>query len=105
LLKTASGQEIVRAIRSALNGRHTIASTVAQQLASHTKDEALTEREIAVLCRVAEGRSNKEIADALFISEDTVKARMKTIMGKLGAEDRTHAVIIAMRRGFFDSMP
>lgn len=105
LLKTASGQEIIRAIRSALNGRHTIASTVAQQVASHTKDEALTEREIAVLCRVAEGRSNKEIADALFISEDTVKARMKTIMGKLGAEDRTHAVIIAMRRGFFDSMP
>lgn len=105
LLKTASGQEIIRAVRSALNGRHIVASTVAQQVASHTKDEALTEREIAVLCRVAEGRSNKEIADALFISEDTVKARMKTIMGKLGAEDRTHAVIIAMRRGFFDSMP
>jgi len=104
LLKTASGQEIIRAIRNALDGRHTVTSQVAKQVAQHPEHETLTEREIAVLRKVAEGRSNREIADALFISEDTVKARMKTILGKLGAEDRTHAVIIAMRRGFFDSI-
>jgi DNA-binding NarL/FixJ family response regulator len=105
LLKTARRDEIIKAIRGALSGRHTVAPEVAQEIASHTGQERLTEREIGVLKLVAKGRSNRDIADALCISEDTVKARMKSIMGKLDAEDRTHAVMIAIRRGFMDSQP
>jgi DNA-binding NarL/FixJ family response regulator len=102
ILKTARRDEILKAIRGALSGRHTVAPEVAQEIASNTGREGLTEREIGVLRLVAKGRSNRDIADALFITEDTVKARMKSIMGKLDAEDRTHAVMIAIRRGFMD---
>jgi len=105
LLKTARRDEIIKAVRGALSGRHTVAPEVAQEIASHTGQEGLTEREIGVLKLVAMGRSNRDIAEALCISEDTVKARMKSIMGKLDAEDRTHAVMIAIRRGFMDSHP
>lgn len=103
LLKTARRDEIIKAIRGALAGRNTVAPEVAQEIASHTGHEGLTEREVDVLKRVAEGRSNREIAEVLCISEDTVKARMKSIMGKLDAGDRTHAVMIAIRRGFMDA--
>jgi len=102
LLKTARAQEIVRAIRGALVGRRTIASDVAQQVAQHMGEEQLTDRETSILKLVAQGRSNRNIADALFISEDTVKARLKSIMRKLNADDRTHAVMIAIGRGFID---
>jgi DNA-binding NarL/FixJ family response regulator len=102
LLKTARRDEIIKAIRGAVAGRHTMAPEVAQEIASHTGQELLSEREIGVLRLVAKGRSNHDIADALCISEDTVKARMRSIMAKLGAEDRTHAVMIAIRRGFMD---
>jgi DNA-binding NarL/FixJ family response regulator len=102
LLKTARRDEIIKAIRGAVAGRHTMAPEVAQEIASHTGQELLTEREIGVLRLVAKGRSNHDIADALCISEDTVKARMRSIMAKLAAEDRTHAVMIAIRRGFMD---
>lgn len=105
LLKTARREEIIKAIRGALSGRHTMAPEVAQEIASHTGQQGLTEREVGVLELVAKGHSNRDIADTLCISEDTVKARMKSIMGKLGAEDRTHAVMIAIRRGFMDSQP
>ncbi|GLQ45908.1 DNA-binding response regulator [Dyella lipolytica] len=105
LLKTARRDEIIKAVRSALSGRHTVAPEVAQEIASHTGHEGLTEREIGVLKLVSEGHSNRDIAHALCISEDTVKARMKSIMGKLDAEDRTHAVMIAIRRGFMDARP
>lgn len=103
ILKTARRDEILKAIRGALAGRHTVAPEVAQEIATHTGSEGLTAREIGVLHLVAKGRSNRDIAEALFITEDTVKARMKSIMSKLGAEDRTHAVMIAIRRGFMDS--
>jgi DNA-binding NarL/FixJ family response regulator len=105
LLKTARREEIVRAIRGALTGRHIVDPEVAQEIASHSGRERLTDREIVVLSLVAQGRSNRDIAEALNITEDTVKARMKSIMAKLGAEDRTHAVMIAMKRGFLDSLP
>nr|WP_203546759.1 response regulator transcription factor [Dyella caseinilytica] len=105
LLKTARRDEIIKAVRGALSGRNTVAPEVAQEIACHAGHENLTEREVEVLKRVAEGLSNRDIADALCISEDTVKARMKSIMGKLGAEDRTHAVMIAIRRGFMDARP
>jgi DNA-binding NarL/FixJ family response regulator len=102
LLKSARRDEIMKAIRGALAGRHTVAPEVAQEIASHTGQEFLSEREIGVLKLVAKGRSNHDIAAALSVSEDTVKARMRSIMAKLGAEDRTHAVMIAIRRGFMD---
>lgn len=102
LLKTARSHEIIRAVRSALVGRHTVAPEVAHQVAQHMGEEPLTEREISILKLVAQGRSNRHIANTIHISEDTVKARMKSIMRKLGADDRTHAVMIAIGRGFID---
>lgn len=103
LLKTARREEIIKAIRGAIAGRYTVAPEVAQQIAFHTGSEGLTPRELSVLQLVARGQSNRLIAETLNISEDTVKARMKSIMAKLEAQDRTHAVTIAIRRGFIDS--
>ncbi len=72
---------------------------MAAQLAEHLSDEALTPREIEVLRHIAEGNRNKDIAERLFISEETVKVHVKHVMDKLGASDRTEAVSIAIRRG------
>ena len=99
LLKSLPPKEMVAAIRHVHAGRKSIPTEVATQLAEHLGDEALTEREIAVLSRVAGGNRNRDIADQLFISEETVKVHMKHIMEKLGASDRTQAVAIAIRRG------
>jgi DNA-binding NarL/FixJ family response regulator len=103
LLKTATREEILAAIRSVMNGRRVVASEVAGEIASHAWSEMLSDRELSVLRLVATGHTNKRIADVLCISEDTVKARLKNIMTKLGAMDRTHAVTIARNRGFFDA--
>jgi DNA-binding NarL/FixJ family response regulator len=103
LLKSACRDEILRAVRAAAAGRHVVAAEAAQNIANHLGSESLTLRELSVLRLVAEGKSNREVAEALSISEDTVKARMKSLMAKLNAEDRTHAVTIAIRRGFMDS--
>jgi DNA-binding NarL/FixJ family response regulator len=72
------------------------------EIAEHAADDALTDREIAVLKRVAVGSANKQIATTLGISEETVKAHMKSILAKLAANDRTHAVTIALNRGIID---
>jgi DNA-binding NarL/FixJ family response regulator len=103
LLKSAARDEILKAIRSTMQGRHVVAPEVAHEMDSHRGSEKLTARELSVLRLVAEGKSNRAIAEALYVSEDTVKARMKSLMAKLGADDRTHAVTIAVRRGFLDS--
>lgn len=103
LLKSACRDEILRAVRAAAAGRHVVATQAAQDIANHLGSESLTLRELGVLRLVAEGKSNREIALALNISEDTVKARMKSLMAKLDASDRTHAVTIALRRGFMES--
>lgn len=103
LLKTACRDEILCAIRSAVLGRHVVAPEVAQEIDSYRGSESLTIRELSVLRLVAEGKSNRAIGEALFVSEDTIKARMKSILAKLDADDRTHAVTIAIRRGFIDS--
>lgn len=103
LLKSASLDEIIRAIRSSLAGRHVVHPDAAHDLARHAGSEPLTEREISVLKLVAEGQSNKAIAHALCVSEETVKSRLHSITGKLGALDRTHAVMIAIQRGFLHS--
>jgi DNA-binding NarL/FixJ family response regulator len=71
-------------------------------MAEYAADDSLTPREVEVLEQVASGNSNKMVADRLNISEDTVKAHMRSVLSKLGANDRTHAVTIALRRGFLD---
>ncbi|AHX13126.1 LuxR family transcriptional regulator [Dyella jiangningensis] len=102
MLKTATREEILTAIRSVMSGRRVVASEVAGEIASHAWSEMLSDRELSVLRLVATGNTNKRIADILCVSEDTVKARLKNIMTKLGALDRTHAVTLARNRGFFD---
>jgi len=99
LLKSTPPHELTDAIRSVHEGKKRIPAEVAANLAEHLADEPLTERERDVLRHVAGGNRNREIADRLFISEETVKVHMKHIMDKLGATDRTQAVAIAVRRG------
>ena len=99
LLKNMPPKEMVDAIRQVHTGKKRIPHEVASQLAEHISDEALTEREIDVLQHVAGGNRNRDIAEQLFISEETVKVHVKHIMQKLGASDRTAAVAIGVRRG------
>ena len=99
LLKTTPAKELVEVIRQAHAGKKRIPPDVAAQLAEHVGEEALTPREVEVLQHLAGGNRNKDIADRLFISEETVKVHIKHIMEKLGASDRTQAVAIAIRRG------
>lgn len=103
LLKGSLRKELVQAIRDIHNGRRRIQPEVAQDLAEHFDSDRLSSREIEVLRCVSSGCSNKSVADNLNISEDTVKGHMKSIMSKLQANDRTHAVLIAMKRGFFEA--
>jgi len=94
--------DLLVAIRAVHGGQRFIPAEVAIRLADHVTDEPLTQREVDVLRCVADGNSNRRIADRLSVSEDTIKTRMKNIMSKLAAEDRTHAVMIALRRGIID---
>ena len=86
-------------IRQVHAGKKRIPAEVAAHLAEHMSDEELTAREVEVLQQVAGGNRNRDIADLLFISEETVKVHLKHIMDKLGAKDRTQAIAIAVRRG------
>ena len=99
LLKSTPPKELVETIRHVHAGKKGIPSQVAAHLAEHVSDEALTAREIEVLRHIAEGNRNRDIAEKLFISEETIKVHIKHIMEKLGASDRTQAVAIAVRRG------
>ncbi|TQM12815.1 LuxR family two component transcriptional regulator [Pseudoxanthomonas sp. 3HH-4] len=101
LLKSMLRRELVDTIRSVHAGRRRIPPEIATGIAEHASDDALTLREIEVLRQVADGNGNKRIAHHLGIAEETVKAHMKNILAKLGANDRTHAVTIAVRRGIF----
>ncbi len=102
LLKNMLRKELLDTIRAVHEGRRRIPPEIAAELAGHVTDDALSAREVDVLRRVAAGNSNKIIASQLFVSEATVKGHMKSILSKLGANDRTHAVTIAMKRGFID---
>src|SRR5262245_31423157 len=82
--------------------KKTLSALVAQEIAEHAREDALTKGEIDVLRLIAEGNANKEIADRLSISEETVKSRVKNILSKLGAEDRTHAAMIGLKRGIIE---
>jgi DNA-binding NarL/FixJ family response regulator len=99
LLKNMPPTELLEVIRQVHAGKKRIPPEVASQLLEHMSDEVLTEREIEVLREVADGNRNREIAERLFISEETVKVHIKHIMEKLGASDRTQAVSIGLRRG------
>jgi DNA-binding NarL/FixJ family response regulator len=94
--------ELIETIRAVYAGKWRIHPDIAAEIAEHVAADDLTVREIEVLRRISEGSSNKIVAANLGISEDTVKGHMKNILSKLGANDRTHAVLIAMRRGFLD---
>lgn len=100
LMKSADRREILGAIRSVLRGRRVLASELASDVAFHAFSDMLTERELVVLELVATGHTNKRISEMLGIAENTVKARLKTAMAKLGALDRAHAVTLARDRGF-----
>jgi DNA-binding NarL/FixJ family response regulator len=102
LLKSMLRKDLLDTIRAVHAGRRRIPPEIAAELAEHVTDDALSDREIEVLRRVAIGTSNKIIASELRVSEATVKGHMKSILSKLGANDRTHAVTIAMKRGFID---
>lgn len=102
LLKNMLRKELVDTIRTVHAGRRRIPPEVAAELAEHVIDDELSEREIEILARVAQGNSNKIIASQLGISEATVKYHLQSVLSKLGANDRTHAVTIAMKRGFID---
>jgi DNA-binding NarL/FixJ family response regulator len=99
LLKSMLRKELLETIRTVHAGKRRIPPEIAMEIAEHAADDALTDREIAVLKRVALGSANKQIAVSLGISEETVKAHMKNILAKLSANDRTHAVTIALSRG------
>jgi DNA-binding NarL/FixJ family response regulator len=94
--------DLLDTIRAVYSGQRRVPAEVASELAQHAMDDALTEREIEVLKQVAAGCSNKVVAERLLISEDTVKGHVRNILSKLEASDRTHAVTIALRRGYFD---
>ncbi len=99
MLKSMPPKELVEVIRQVHAGKKRIPPQLAAQLAEHMSDEALTEREVQVLSQIAGGNRNRDIAEQLFISEETVKVHIKHIMEKLGASDRTQAVAIGIRRG------
>jgi DNA-binding NarL/FixJ family response regulator len=99
MLKSTPPKDLVEVIRQVHAGKKRVPAELAAQLAEHLSDEALTEREVDVLRHVAGGNRNRDIAELLFISEETVKVHVKHIMEKLGANDRTQAVAIAVRRG------
>ena len=102
LLKSMLRKELIETIRTVHGGRKRIPPEIAVEMAEHHADDALTEREIDVLRQVASGNANKIIADKLEISEETVKSHMRKILSKLGANDRTHAVAIALKRGIIE---
>jgi DNA-binding NarL/FixJ family response regulator len=102
LLKNMVRKELIDTIRMVHAGNKKIPAEIAVEMAQHHSDDALTEREIQVLREVAAGNANKLVAQLLHVSEETVKAHMKRILSKLGANDRTHAVTIAVRRGIIE---
>ena len=102
LLKSMVRKELTDTIRTVHAGKKRIPAEIAVEMAQHHSDDALTEREIEVLREVAAGNANKMVAQLLKISEETVKAHMRSILSKLGANDRTHAVTIAVKRGIIE---
>jgi DNA-binding NarL/FixJ family response regulator len=102
LLKNTFHKELVDTIRAVHAGKKRLSPEASYQIAEHSTDDALTPAEISVLSLIAAGNANKQIADQLSITEDTVKWRVKNILSKLGAHDRTHAAMIGLKRGIIE---
>jgi len=102
LLKNTLHSDLLQTIRAVHAGKRSLSPEVSFQVAEHVSDETLTPAEVAVLRLIADGNSNKQIADQLRVTEDTVKGRVKSILAKLDANDRTHAAIIGLKRGIID---
>src|SRR5678816_1573690 len=102
LLKNTLHAELLQTIRSVHAGKRGLSPEVSFQIAQHVSDQSLTPAELAVLRLIAAGNANKQIGDQLGITEDTVKGRVKSILAKLDANDRTHAAIIGLKRGIID---
>jgi DNA-binding NarL/FixJ family response regulator len=102
LLKSLLRKELLDTIRAVHSGLRRIPADLAMQVADHVADDTLTPREIEVLRSIAAGNANKLIADQLSIAEETVKGHVKNILSKLGANDRTHAVTIGLKRGIIE---
>jgi DNA-binding NarL/FixJ family response regulator len=102
LLKNLLHKELLETIRAVYAGKKTLSPEISYQLAEHATDETLTPGEIDVLRLIAGGNANKEIAAQLSLSEETVKGRVRSILAKLGANDRTHAAMIGLKRGLIE---
>jgi len=102
LLKSTLHKELLETIRAVHAGKKTLSPEVSYEIAEHATDDTLTPAEIAVLRLIAAGNANKQIADQLSITEETVKSRVKNILSKLGANDRTHAAMIGLKRGIIE---
>ena len=102
LLKNSLHKELLETIRAVHAGKKALSSEVSFQLAEHATDDALTPAEIRVLRLIAEGNANKEIAAQLSVSEETIKGQVRNILSKLGANDRTHAAMIGLKRGIIE---
>lgn len=104
LLKNLLDKELLGTIRAVHAGKKALSAEASYELAEHATDEALTAAEVEVLRLIAAGNANKQIAAQLSITEETVKGRIKNILSKLGANDRTHAAMIGVRRGIIESV-
>ena len=102
LLKNTLHKELLSTIRAVYSGKKTVSPEVSFEIAEHATDDTLTPAEICVLRLIAAGNANKQIADQLSITEETVKSRVKCILSKLGANDRTHAAMIGLKRGIIE---
>ena len=102
LLKSSLHEELLQTIRAVHAGRKAISAEASYELAEHATDDALTAAEIRVLRLIAAGNANKEIAEQLSLSEETVKGQVRNILSKLGAKDRTQAAMIGVKRGIID---
>jgi DNA-binding NarL/FixJ family response regulator len=102
LVKGMLRKELLETIRAVHAGQRRLSTEIAAEIAEHITDDALTPREIEVLCLVAGGNANKEIAARLSISEESVKSHIRNILSKLRANDRTHAVTIGLKRGIIE---
>jgi DNA-binding NarL/FixJ family response regulator len=102
LLKGLLRKELLETIRAVHAGQRRVSPEIAAEIAEHATDDTLTPREADILRLVANGNANKEIAARLFLTEETVKSHLRNILAKLGANDRTHAVTIGVKRGIID---
>jgi DNA-binding NarL/FixJ family response regulator len=102
LLKNSLHKELLETIRSVHAGKKALSTEASYRLAEHATDDALTPAEIRVLRLIADGNANKEIAERLSVSEETVKGQVRNILSKLGANDRTHAAMIGVKRGIIE---